>query len=236
MLLKLLSGFGRCQAEDMSKTLAVALGVLLVVPGCSDGSTTVVPSGSTQTENGEALDGTSAQESNAPEGSTSSEDTRQEDAAMSTGAEPEPGSREKPIAQGQTVNLDDGMGGLWEVTVGPSLLNANDLVAEENRFNDVPPEGFRYALLPVQAQYLGDETGNPAWDLDFAFVSSSGTTHKEFDISVVGPNELSNSNELYAGGSAEGNVVIAVPSEDIENGTWRIETSWGDQVVFFQAQ
>lgn len=209
---------------------------LLFLSGCSNGSTTIVPSNSAQVDEADTGEDAAITEPTETDESDTTGGTGQEELAPSASAEAELGSRDKPVAQGQTVNLDDGMGGLWEVTVGPSLLDANDLVAEENRFNDTPPEGFQYALLPVKAQYLGDETGNPAWDLDFAFVSSSGTTHKEFDVSVVGPNELSNSNELYAGGTAEGNVVIAVPSEDIENGTWRMETSWGDQVVFFEAQ
>jgi hypothetical protein len=52
----------------------------------------------------------------------------------------------------------------------------------------------------------------------------------------VGPEELSNSNELYEGGTAIGNVFIAVPSEDITKGTWRLSTTWGGQEVFFKAE
>lgn len=213
---------------------ALFVATLALTAACSSGTTTVVPTESTtQSESEEAsqVELPSDAETEAP-----SEDASEPSMDSEASGQDNFGSRSEPLTQGDTVVIDDGMGGVWEVSVGPAILDANALVAEENMFNDEPPEGFQYALLPVQATYLGEETGSPAWDLDFAFVSSSGTTHKEFDVTVVGPDELSNSNELYSGGVAEGNIVIAVPSEDIENGTWRISTSWGEQDIFFQAQ
>lgn len=225
-----------CQNENMLKKFAAFAAIAFFLTGCSEGSTTITPSESAQVEELDIAEDGGEGKASEVEESEPSERTAEEESDPSASSESDLGSRDQPIPQGQVVSLDDGLNGVWEITVGPSLLNANALVAEENMFNDAPPEGFQYALLPVKATYLGDETGDPGWDLDFAFVSSSGTTHKEFDISVVAPNDLSNSNELYKGGSAEGNIVIAVPSEDIESGTWRVETSWGDQVVFFRAQ
>ncbi|WP_158665574.1 hypothetical protein [Pontimonas salivibrio] len=146
------------------------------------------------------------------------------------------GSRENPLPIGTAVVLDDGMGGVWEVTLLAPDLEANEVVLAENMFNEDPPEGFQYSLLPVVAKYLGEETGTAAWDLDFAYVSAAGTTHKPFDVSVVIPDDLGSLNELYNGGVAEGNIAIAIPSEAPKQGTWRIGTSWGDAAVFFAAQ
>ena len=103
-------------------------------------------------------------------------------------------------------------------------------------FNEAPPEGLQFAILPVSAKYLGDDTGTPAWDLEFSFVSKAGTTHKVFDVSVVGPDELSNVNELYKGGVGQWNIVIAIPALDAELGTWRVSTTWGGNPAFFAAR
>jgi len=171
-----------------------------------------------------------------------SEPTEPEDAAVSpqdeaqVDASGDLGTRENPLAIGSSVILDGGQGPTWEVTLSAPTLEANQLVLDENMFNEAPPEGFQYALLPVSAKYLGDETGTAAWDLEFVFVSAASTTHKQFDFSVVGPNQLSDTNELYSGGVAEGNIIVAIPTLDAASGTWRVSTSWGDTVAFFAAQ
>jgi len=78
--------------------------------------------------------------------------------------------------------------------------------------------------------------GAAARDLDFVCVTGASTTHEEFDFSVVGPNELSDPNELREGGVAEGKIFNAIPTLDAAGATWRVSTSWGDTVVFFAAQ
>ena len=192
--------------------------------GCSNGTTTIVP---TVPQTSDSM----ASEPTEPEDAVASpQDEAQVDASGDLG------TRENPLAIGSSVILDGGQGPTWEVTLSAPTLEANQLVLDENMFNEAPPEGFQYALLPVSATYLGDETGTAAWDLEFVFVSAASTTHKEFDFSVVGPNELSDSNELYEGGVAEGNVFIAIPTLDAAEGTWRVSTSWADTVAFFAAQ
>lgn len=205
--------------EKINVLAIVASGLLLI--GCSSGTTTIVP-------NNDAVSEVEVDDVVEPDVSLS------EDSASSSSADL--GSRENPLPIGTTVILDDGMGGIWEITLSPPTLEANKLVQDENMFNENPPEGFQYALLPVSAKYLGDDTGTPAWDLEFSFVSKAGTTHKEFDVSVVGPDELSNVNELYKDGVGEGNIVIAIPTLDAELGTWRVSLIWADNPAFFAAQ
>ena len=208
------------------KLAVVSVGAL-VVAGCSSETTTIVPdpdavSSSQASEDVAALEPAEVQET-APETPAGDEIA-------------ELGSRENPLPIETSVTLDDGMGSKWEVTLGAPSLEANDIIAAENMFNEGPPEGFQFALLPVSATYLGEETGMAAWDLDFAFVSAAGTTHKPFDVSVVIPDDLGSLNELYNGGVAEGNIAIAIPSEAANQGTWRIGTSWGDAAAFFSAE
>ena len=207
----------------------LVLGLSMCLSGCSGGMTTITPTVSSEAPEATAEDVVDDFQDDEPE-------VEVDPPADDSGSNDEPGSRSAPLPIGATVVLDDEMGGVWEVTLLPPTLNADEIVLAENMFNEEPPDGFQYALLPVSATYLGEETGTAAWDLDFAFVSASGTTHKEFDVSVVGPDALSNINELYNGGTAEGNIVIAIPSADAGSGTWRVSTSWGGTEAFFAAQ
>jgi len=208
------------------------IGVMVLVAllaACSTGTTTIVPNADSSAEGDQQVD----------EAAQSADEVPADQLEADSGSEEisdELGSRENPLPIGTAVVLDDGMGGVWEVSLIAPDLEANDVVLAENMFNEEPPEGFQYALLPVVAKYLGEETGTAAYDLEFAFVSAAGTTHKSFDVYAVGPDELANVNELYKDGVAEGNVVIAIPSGDAELGTWRVTTSWGDTAAFFAAE
>lgn len=208
---------------------SVALGLSICLSGCSVGTTTITPTVSSETPETTAED---VVEEPQVDESKAELDPPADDSSSSD----ELGSRSAPLPIGATVVIDDEMGGVWEVTLLPPTLNANEIVLAENMFNEEPPKGLQYALLPVSATYLGEETGTAAWDLEFAFVSAAGTTHKQFDVAAVGPDELSSVNELYNGGVAEGNIVIAIPSADAESGTWRVSTSWGGAEAFFTAQ
>lgn len=199
------------------------------LPACSTGTTTIVPTVDSSVGSDQQVN-----EANKSADELPAEQLEAESKALETSNEL--GSRENPLPIGTSVILNDGMGGIWEVTLLAPDLEANEVVLAENMFNEDPPEGFQYSLLPVAAKYLGEETGTAAWDLDFAFVSAAGTTHKSFDVTVVGPDELADVNELYKDGVAQGNVVIAIPSADVELGTWRVSSSWGDTAAFFAAQ
>jgi hypothetical protein len=215
--------------KKVFRTLLFPAAMLLsasLLAGCSSGTTTITPNESSQPALPETPSASATEE---PQGEieSNSEEVEIGDSL---------GSRSEPLALGTSVTMDDGNGGVWEIKLGPSSLQSNEVVRLENQFNSPPPEGLQFASIEVSATYQGPETGNPSWDIDVAFVSAAGTTHKSFDVSVVGPEELSNSNELYEGGTAIGNVFIAVPSEDITKGTWRLSTTWGGQEVFFKAE
>ena len=79
------------------------------------------------------------------------------------------------------------------------------------------------------------DKGFPDVDISVAFVTEEGTTHKPSDISVIGPDDLRNENELYQGGSAVGSVYIAIPTAGADSGTWRISQFFNDSEFFFAA-
>lgn len=146
------------------------------------------------------------------------------------------GAQEIPLPLGTTVILDDGSGGVWEVTLGTPTLNANTVIREENPYNEPPPRGLQYATLPVAVKFLGDDGGTPSFDLDISFVSRAGTTHKGFDVPVVGPTPLSSVGELARDALGEGTLTIAIPTLDVDLGTWRVSSAGVDNPVFFTAQ
>lgn len=144
-------------------------------------------------------------------------------------AEPEPveetpdeGTRANPAPAGSIIEISDNSGPIWQVQIGAANLNAADIIAAENMFNDAADAGSQYILVPVTYTYVGTTSGTPWLDVDIEFVSAAGTTHT--DEFVVVPNSYRDINEMYAGASATGNLVVMAPSADIELGTWAIST------------
>lgn len=161
-------------------------------------------------------------------------DASASDDAASTDAEV--GTRENPAPLGSVVELSSGGAVEYEVTLGASNLSANDLVAAENQFNDAPPEGFQYALVPVTVTYKGTDTGTPWVDVRVEFVSAAGTTHTTSDTMAVEPApSMMDINDLYPDASGTGNIVIAIPTADAALGTWAVSSLFGD-AYFFAAQ
>lgn len=148
-------------------------------------------------------------------------------------AESDLGTRDNPAPLGSTIELSEFGSVVYELTMGPSTLNATEAVMAANMFNEAPPEGFQYALVPVTVTYLGDETGVPWLDLTIEFVTAEGTTHTESDTLVVAPEPtFMDINDLYNGATGTGNIVIAIPIENAANGTWTVSSFFGDPFFF----
>ena len=118
--------------ENLKVMAIVASGLLLI--GCASGTTTIVP-------NDDAVAEVEVGNEVEPEVAQPEEDDSFSSADL--------GSRDNPLPIGTTVILDDEMGGVWEITLLPPTLEANETVLDENMFNEAPPEGLQYALLPV---------------------------------------------------------------------------------------
>ncbi|GHD49556.1 hypothetical protein GCM10008097_22550 [Mycetocola manganoxydans] len=152
-------------------------------------------------------------------------------------ASAEVGTRENPAPIGTTIEMESMGSATYEVTLGAPTLDATDIVAAANQFNEAAPEGFQYAVVPVSVTYIGTETGTPWVDLQVSFVSAAGTTHSQADSMAVAPSPLfMEINELYPDASGTGNIVIAIPTADAVKGTWTVEPLFGGDTFFFAAQ
>ncbi len=138
------------------------------------------------------------------------------------------GTRENPLPLGSTIELD----GEWEVSLNESNLNVNSDVAAANMFNDKPDAGSQYASVVATLKYIGTDTATPMFDLTFKFVSAAGTTHTTTDKYISADGQISDLNEMYPDATAEGVVIIQIPTADAAKGTWTVSTTFGDPVHF----
>ncbi|MEV0571152.1 DUF4352 domain-containing protein [Micrococcus luteus] len=136
------------------------------------------------------------------------------------------GTREDPLPLGTPIEGEN-----WVVTVNEVTPDATDAVMAANEFNDAPAEGTQYLLADVTVEYTGDESEMIMIGTSFAFVTVTGETIDTGDAFVVGPEELDTTQELYNGGTAQGNVVLQVPEG--ADGLLRVTTgTFGGEKTF----
>lgn len=135
------------------------------------------------------------------------------------------GSRENPAARGDTITVGD-----WELVVNSFDRDATEQVMGTNQFNDPPPAGSQWALVDLTATYVGDELGTTTF-IGVSYVTEDGTVIHWYDHVAVVPHALNG--ELYPGGTATGNVGIAVPQGD--EGLLRLGTHGQTELVFVDA-
>ncbi|WP_205635020.1 DUF2510 domain-containing protein [Mycolicibacterium elephantis] len=134
------------------------------------------------------------------------------------------GSRQNPFPIGETVSNPD-----WDITLG-TPREAWSEIASENQFNEPPEPGTEFWIVPVIATYKGNETGSTAWEISVKFVGSDNRTYDDY-CGVI-PDPLVDIGDLYKGGTAQGNVCVAVPAG--ADGLWSVSTGFG-KPVFFQS-
>ncbi|WP_250285713.1 MULTISPECIES: hypothetical protein [unclassified Frankia] len=172
-------------------------------------------------------DGAGADIVNQPNSSAAPGTTRTGDA---------PGTRQKPVPAGTTVKIGD-----WQVTLGPTVLNATAQVTAKNRFNDPPAAGRQFVMVPVNLTYNGPDSGTPWVDLSFHFHGSGGNTFGrggEDDHCGVIPTSLSDVSEMFPNAKASGNVCVSVPTDQVQGGAWIVEETLAldSNRVFFALQ
>lgn len=118
------------------------------------------------------------------------------------------GTRGNPVHVGTTVH-----GANWDVTVNSVDLDGTKTVLKANMFNDKPKHGFKYAIVNLTITYRGDDSGD-TFEVGTAYVTGSGEVLESSDTMAVPPKPALGSKELYNGGTAKGNTVIAVPIHD----------------------
>ncbi|WP_456820082.1 TM2 domain-containing protein [Cellulomonas sp. URHB0016] len=158
-----------------------------------------------------------------------------DESAEEPAADGDVGTRTNPAPFGETVTFSEAGTETWSVALSNAVLDANAAVAAANQFNEPAPEGMVYAMVTVNLTRLGEEAATPWVDLSVEFVSAAGTTHTPGDASVVAPAPTMNDlNDMYAGATGSGNVVIAIPQADAAAGTgnWTVSTLFGDPTFF----
>lgn len=123
------------------------------------------------------------------------------------------------LALGQSGELSE-----YTVTVDSVTSNANDIVANENPFNE-PPTG-QYVLVGLTVTYHGSDEGDPWLDLSTNFI---GTDARKYDTSscmAVVPNEASDVPTLLAGGTASYQVCMDMPPTAIDGGQVEVSESF----------
>lgn len=144
------------------------------------------------------------------------------------------GSKENPVPLGSSVELTQFGNPAWSVTLQAPTLNADAAIEAENSFNDKAPPGTSYALLPVTVTYNGDENGYPSLVL-LSFEAADGTTYEQYDAIVIAPDALDPVTEVPLGGSASGNVALAIPTSGVDKGHWVVSSLDGTK-FYFMAQ
>lgn len=140
----------------------------------------------------------------------------------------EVGSRENPAALGSTISGDD-----YDVIVNSFTANATDQVMAANAFNEDPPAGSEYAIVSLTITYTGDESGFAAF-VGVDWVTSTGEVITQSETLAVAPDPALGLDELYNGGTATGNIVLAIPTGN--DGLLRIRPGMLADEVFVAVQ
>ena len=133
--------------------------------------------------------------------------------ADDTPAEGALGTRANPIPMGEAVQLDDD----WELTVLSVEPDATDSILAEDSFADPPASGHQFFVATVRVTYIG-ETSEEFYGWNLRTVGQSAVSYDQFDNSCGWsvPNELP-SNELFTGGTIEGNLCWSIDSADADS-------------------
>ena len=162
---------------------------------------------------------TSAPGSTAAPDSTTLPDQTNETAGGDVGS-----ARDNPVPLGQEAQVGD-----WKIKVVSATLNANDVVAGQNEFNNPPEAENQYVLVKVQATRTGEEPAAFLPDIYCAFVGSGGTTFETALADV--PDNMSKAAEASKGASISGNLVFQVASDQVPGGVVMMEQALSYQVT-----
>ena len=212
-------------------TILTALSAAVLVAGCASGpadgsGASVVEDTGTDSAEVEDTDEEAAPEDAAADDADGDEAAEGDEAGgeeASDGDEAALGTRDNPLDVGTRIEM-----GEWTLAVTEVDLDAEDVVLEENQFNDPPVDGRQFVLFTVEATYEGEESATAWIDFSWAIVGSAGNTFStgSDDRCGVIPDGLSDTGETFPGGSVSGNVCFSVDADQIEGGTIRIEESF----------
>lgn len=138
---------------------------------------------------------------------------------------------ETVLALGESAEV-----GEYTVTVTAVNLDAGDVLAEANQFNE--PATNQYVLADVSVVYTGAEEGDAWLDLSHVFM---GTDARQYDASACGavtPAPVVEAPTLNNGGAADYQVCFDVPAEAMDGGRIFVEESfsWDESRAYWAVQ
>lgn len=140
-----------------------------------------------------------------------------------------PGTRSDPLPAGVAADI-----GRYRIAFGPTVPDADALIAAEDPANLPPIAGRRYVVAPLQLTFRGEtpeERGEPWLNLDVRYVTRTGEMYGEWEPDQCGtvPGSLEYVDQMPPGTTAFGTVCVAVPADEVAGGVWvaRDGGTWG---------
>ena len=118
------------------------------------------------------------------------------------------GSWANPMSAGSIVEVGD-----WSIRVIGLERDATGMVLDESRFNEPPAPGFQFALVTLEATYVGTDSGSIYGELTWGLLGRERVEYTEFssDCGTI-PDSLSNAPEVFPGGVVTGNICLVIDS------------------------
>ncbi len=235
------SGSGKILAILGGLLLVVILGVgglIALLRGGDDdtaSATTTVPVATLPDDT--ATDATTADTTADTTAETTADTTADTTAETVSGSDPT-GSFANPYGVGERVvvfydDFETSEERTWVIEVLSSPEDITQAVADENQFNDPPPDGKVFGAVRVRVTYQSGPAPADIFDLNFNAVGPSGVVLKTFVESCgVTPDELPTFSELFPGGSVEGNVCWAMDPGDLADLTMLLEVIFVDGEIY----
>lgn len=153
-------------------------------------------------------------------------------AAPGGGEQPAPEEDEPTgeiLSRGTTAQIGD-----YEVTVDAVQLDADDVIAGANQFNDAPTG--QYVLAQLTVTYNGADEGFPGMDLTAIFHGSDARQYSDSECSAVTPDDAMNAPTLNPGGTDTFEFCMDVAPDALAGGRLSVEPTFSfdsDERVFF---
>lgn len=128
---------------------------------------------------------------------------------------PELGTLENPAPVGTPISSESWDGTTYDTVVVEKVDPANDMVAQENQFNDAAAPDHRYIVLGFTLTNTTSDASKPVNPSSAVYdisIVDAATGQSYPQVSTVLPNNITMQNDIYAGQSATGQVAYMVPN------------------------
>ena len=144
-------------------------------------------------------------------------------------------SRDNPAPAGQPYLVPEG----WELTILDFTPDATQEVLDQNQFNDPPAPGKQFSIVRVRVKNIS--AGNPeAHNVGFALrmVGSENIGYSTFQASCgdIPDHFLFKPDNLFQGGSVDGNVCYETAVDETDFTTFTSYTSDDENIRWFAVE